>query len=426
MNSMRICETEIRTRIRENGKITFAEFMELALFHPQDGYYTRGRSIGAEGDYFTSSTAHPAFGALIALQVKQMWELLGSPSPFYLVEMGAGGGLLAKDILSYSKLLSQPFKEALQYVALDRRPIAQSAPEWIGSHLQPILTTGVPFRDVVGCFLSNELLDAFPVHRFKIEGGSLKELYVTLDGERLVEIADAPSTPLIQQRLDSLAPDLVGGSLSEGFRGEVNLGIGPWMQEVTQSLSRGFVITIDYGYAAQELYSPQRSRGTLQCYYMHTQSSNPYVHIGQQDITAHVDFTTVMREGEKHGLSTLGFATQRDFLTNLGMQAFMKALRQKGLPQHDYYANRMGMQELVQPNGLGNFKVLVQSKGLPADVLVIPAVIPAQAGKAGIHGLTPGNELVHQMEADLGQIDLPLLSQEHTPLMEGRYPHQTW
>ena len=404
-------QREIVACIQERGRITFAEFMELALFSPQGGYYTSLDRVGAAGDYFTSGAAHPVFGALIVIQLHQIWELMGAPDPFFVLEMGAGNGLLAQDVMDCVERSPTPFQESVRYLALEQRLSVPTPDAMRFTEVQPVVTSAIPLRGIVGCFLSNELLDSFPVHRFQINKGRLKEVYVTLKDDAFAEALDEPSTPLLEERIDSL-----GLTLPEGFRGEVNLGLGPWMAEVAQALKRGFVITIDYGYPARELYSPQRARGTLQCYFKHTQSANPYIRIGQQDITAHVDFTSVIEEGKKHGIESLGPITQREFLNNLGMSAFIEALRSKNLLQREYYANRMAMQELVKPDGLGNFKVLVQSKGLD------------NWGAEGLrlYGLTLGNTLAREMEANVAQLDVPLLKPGHTPLMEGRYPHMTW
>ena len=392
--------------IRQQGKITFAEFMELALFHHQGGYYTSELRVGAYGDFYTSPSAHPVFGALLAIQMEQMWELLGRPAPFFLVEVGAGSGLLARDLLGYAENLSRPFQESLRYLALDR--LTPSFSQTYFPTPEHIYASNIPLHGVQGCFLSNELIDCFPVHRFQISGGSVQEIYVTLEEGQFAEVLGEPSTPLIQERLESL-----GIQLSEGYKGEVNLGIDPWVEEVSQTLELGFVITIDYGHLAQELYSPSRDRGTFRSYYKHIEGSNPYVRLGEQDMTAHVDFTSLMMAGERNGLVTLGIATQREFLTNLGFGAFLKSLSMKSssLSQHDYYTHRMGMLDLIKPEGLGNFKVLVQGKGV---------------GQPRLHALTPGNDVAKELEDKGETLALPALKPEHTNLMEGRYPHMHW
>ncbi len=387
--------------------------MELALFWPNGGYYTSPERIGAEGDYFTAPGAHPAFGALIAVQFYQMWDLLGRPRRFDVVEMGAGGGLLCHDVMAYAGNLPDGFAESMRYLCLDRYAAAgaeAALPPEARQRVQRLATADVPVRGVTGCFLSNELVDAFPVHVIEARGGDLQEVYVTLgDGKprpnvspvgwgKLVETLGEPSTPLIQARLDAL-----GVSLPEGYRTEVNLGIDPWMAQVAEALERGFVLTIDYGYPASEYYSPARKRGTLTCYYRHTQSNDALARPGRQDITAQVDFTSVARAGEAHRLATLGLVTQEQFLGNLGLGGFLSRLRGLGLRPRDAQANRMGMTELATAEGFGRFKVLAQAKGVESPKL---------------WGIEGG---MSRLDRDL---PVPLLTPRHMPLMAGKYPDE--
>ena len=384
----------IRSLIREHGRITFAEFMEKALYDPDGGYYTSPENrVGR--DFYTAPAAHPAFGALITVQLEQLWTAMGTPSPFYVIEVGAGTGVLARDVLTYSSDLSRDFHRALEYVAVDYQPPADSS-----GGTQWVKADGLPFTDVEGCILSNELLDAFPVHRFAVQDGRVMEVYVTLQDGELVEALDEPSTAGIEQRLAGLALDL-----PEGFRGEVNLGMDWWNGEVARVLKRGLVLTIDYGHVAPELYSPLRSRGTLRCYYGHTLADDPYRHIGEQDITTHVDFTSLMASGEERGLTTLGLTTQRSFLYNLGYQQLLDSLYRMGLDQRRMDANRMAMLDLVKPGEMGDFKALAQAKGLPEDLRL--------AGFTGGGGPRAGG---YSPPASL-------LSDSHMELMTARYPH---
>ncbi|MCI0441128.1 MAG: SAM-dependent methyltransferase [Chloroflexi bacterium] len=388
----------IRERIRHRGKISFAEFMELALYHPDGGYYASQPVFGAAGDYYTSPAAHPAFGALLAVQLARMWEILERPATFYAVEMGAGNGILARDILDFAPRLSDGFSRALRYLSLDR--FAPGGPTVSAASVQRIISDRLPFRNVVGCILSNELLDSFPVHRFQVYRGELKEIYVTLsDSGGFVEALGAPSTPLISQRLARL-----GFVLPEGFRGEVNLGIASWTRQVSDALKRGFVLTIDYGYEASALYSPRRSQGTLQTYYRHTDGASPYQRVGRQDMTAHVDFSLVISEGEASGLNTLGLLTQSDFLKSLGFDTLLDRVRKSSLEAQQKAANLAGMRELVKPDGLGGFKALIQER---------------DTGVQDISELAPDPSLV-------GKLDPPPLSQDHMPLMQGAYPEMAW
>jgi len=394
-------EGDIKKLIVERGRITFAKFMEMALFSPRGGYYT-SEEHRKERDYYTAPVAHPVFGALVTLQLEQMWELMGSPSPFYVLEVGAGGGVLARDILEYSSGLTSAFSNALKYIQVDYEPPLSSQVD-----AQFIKASGLPFRDVVGCVLSNELLDAFPVHRFAIQGNRLKEVYVTLKEAELVEVLDEPSTPRLEQRLSCLGLDL-----PEGFQGEVNPAMDAWIEEISRVLKLGFVLTIDYGHMAQDMYSSGRARGTLRCYYRHVLEGNPYRRIGRQDITAHVDFSSLMRSGEDHGLTPVGFTTQREFLHNLGFSRFLDFLGERQLPQRERDANRMGMLELVKAGEMGDFKVLAQAKGLyqGIDLLGFQSNSPLQEGSRTVKEIPP----------------LPLISPRHLDLMAGRYPHLSW
>tara|TARA_B100000315_G_C14418575_1_gene514445 strand:- start:156 stop:809 length:654 start_codon:yes stop_codon:yes gene_type:complete len=207
------------------------------------------------------------------------------------------------------------------------------------------------------------LLDNFPVHRFAIEGGKVKEVFVTLAGGNLTEVLDAPSSPRIEQRLAGL-----GAVLPEGYRGEVNLAMEDWTGQLTATLDRGFVLTIDYGQLAADLYSPENSQGTLVCFNRHVVSSDPYQHIGQQDITAQVDFTSLMRLGDQCELATVGYALQRHFLANLGFSSFLDALQTQGLSDARLELSRMAMMTLVDPDEYGDFKVLAQAKGMGTGI----------------------------------------------------------
>jgi SAM-dependent MidA family methyltransferase len=218
------------------------------------------------------------------------------------------------------------------------------------------------FRNVVGCILSNELLDNFPVHRFAIQDGSVKEVFVTVAGGHLAEVLDEPSSSAIEERLAGL-----GLALTEGYRGEVNLGLEDWTRDISSALDRGFVLTIDYGHEAADLYSPGNDQGTLACFHRHAVRSDPYQDIGQQDITSHVDFTTLMRLGERHGLATAGYARQRQFLTNLGFCSLVDALPTQGVSAARTELDRIAMMALVDPEEYGDFKVLAQVKGLALD-----------------------------------------------------------
>ena len=425
---------EIERRIRRRGRITFAEFMEVALFWPQGGYYLGWSPVGASGDYYTSPSVHPAFGALLAVQLLQMWYLLGRPQPFTVVEMGAGNGLLARDILNYSSHLLPDFRRSLRYVCMDLRAVAgleaalpsfeneptQNAPkasriaaavpaDGVSTNPPPGsqgLRYGIPLSGVRGCILSNELLDAFPVHQVKVHRGMLQEVYVALRDRQLVEILGEPSCTELLGRLES-----IGVELAEGQVAEINLGIDRWAGEVAAALESGFVLTVDYGKTATQLYSAEeRPDGTLTTYYRHTQTDDPFRHVGSQDITAQVDFTAVVKAGRAHSLRMLGYNRQSDFLHSLGLGEWHRSLGGLHLSQQQTQANRAGILDLARIGGLGDFKVLVQGKNV---------------GKPSLWGFDSASEQEPGQEGGLARpegLPVPLLTGDHLPFLEGRYP----
>jgi SAM-dependent MidA family methyltransferase len=357
--------------------MTFAQFMQACLYSPRGGFYA-ARDTRISTHFGTAPMSHPVFGALLARQLAQMWHLLGDPPVFQVIEVGSGDGALAQAIVQACGRMAPRLAQALYYVAADYEPrwLESPANSLAWDHgtgdarspprrdalvgVQRVKTDGLrAFRQVVGCILCNELLDNFPVHRFAIQGGSVKEVFVTLAGGQLTEVLDEPSSPRLAERLTSL-----GVSLPEGYRGEVNLAMEDWTYQLSQALDRGFVLTIDYGQLAPDLYSPQNHQGTLVCYHRHVASRDPYQHLGQQDITCQVDFTSLMRLGERHGLATVGYTLQRQFLMNLGFSSCLDALQTQGLSAARRALSRMAMLALVDPEDYGDFKVLAQAKGL--------------------------------------------------------------
>ncbi len=349
----------LRRRIDAEGAITFHDFMETALYHPQLGYYATREPMGRAGDYLTSPEVHPVFGALVAKQARQCWELLGSPPAFDLVEQGAGTGLLARDVLRWTQTRAPEFAAALRYRIVEvsaslRRRQQETLAAYAG---------GIEWLDELpdafdGLLISNELLDSFPVHRIAHQDRQLLEVYVSHAGGRFEELLGLASTPRIAEYFANL-----GLWPGDGCLAEVNLHAVDWMAQAARSLRRGFVLTFDYGYLAPELYAPWRKDGTLLCFYRHNPSDDPYARIGRQDLTAHVDFTTLMRAGEANGLAVAGFTTQARFLASLGIGAGVDAVaRESPEALEEYYARRRAAQELIDPAGPGRIRVLAQRK----------------------------------------------------------------
>ena len=347
---------ELRRRIGGRGPITFAEFMRVALYWPRGGYYASHPAPGPHGDFYTAPLTHPVFGALVGRQLAQMWRAMGSPEPFWVLEPGAGTGTLGRDVARHATDADPAFAAALRYAAVEVR-----APD-VGGPDARVRSNGLPFRGVRGVVLANELLDAMPVHRVTVADGALRELYVGLgrDGG-FEERTGEPSTPELEGRLEAL-----GVVLSEGYRAEINLGLGAWCATAAEALDEGYVLVIDYGHEAAAYYGPSRSRGTLRCYAGHTLNADPYRDPGTQDISVHVELTSLRRAAEATGLSHLGSTSQAGFLRALGFDAYRADVAgRRDLPARVRTANLRALDVLVAPDGMGAFRVLAFGKSAP-------------------------------------------------------------
>lgn len=357
-------EKVILARITERGvPITFAEFMDLALYHPQYGYYNQvEQKIGREGDYYTSVHVSSLFGQAVARQLLEMGSILGW-NGLKLVEYGAGEGYLALDILdafvrSFPPSLGQIPYYIVERSGYHRRQQQRRLEDYAGQvHWVEELSEvnqGKPFKGIV---FSNELVDAFPVHRVKQVEGQLKEIYVDNVNGSLVDKLGELSRPRLKEYFPSL-----DFALEEGQEAEINLNALEWLEEVGRYLEKGFVLTIDYGYEVGELAHPRRFDGTVMCYYRHQADANPYDRIGLKDITSHVNFTALMKYGQKLGLEVTGFTNQMRFL--VGLEAG-KELENPELTPMERQKLALALKELVMPDRMGErFRVLIQHKGL--------------------------------------------------------------
>jgi SAM-dependent MidA family methyltransferase len=343
----------------ERGGISFREFMETVLYEPRLGYYTGGReTIGREGDYLTSPEVSPIFGAMIGRQLREMWVAMGRPERFDVVECGAGNGTLARDILTWSHRAAAELHAAISYRIVEPNPALRARQRLVLESADLAGRTSweeaVP-QETEGCMLSNELLDAMPVHRVAVESGVLREVYVAWEGGRFREELRAPSLEVIGYF------DALGLLPGEGCHAEVNLAALDWVRDAARALAAGFFLTFDYGYEAEELYAPWRKDGTLLGFYRHNPSTDPYARIGRQDLTSHVDFTSVRRAGEAAGMTTLRLASQSEYLAGLGITEALEHAPEGDL--EEMFARRRAVMELLDPGGLGRIKVLVQAKG---------------------------------------------------------------
>jgi len=355
----------LREEIARSGPIPFVRFMAQALYHPDHGYYTGGDAqIGPRGDYYTSPSVHAVFGELIARQLLQMVAVLGPADDFVtLVEMGAGRGVLCRDILHRVRQVSPAAFSRLQYVIVEKSPRLMQRQQAALSDLPVRWADHIPIG-VTGVVLSNELIDAFPVHRLRMEAGRLQEMWVDWREDGFQPVWMAPSSPKLAPHLRQLDVPF-----DRPMELEVNLQALDWMRAVAAALTRGFVLTIDYGYPAAGLYGGRRRRGTFLCYDRHTVNEAPFERIGMQDMTAHVDFTSLARAGEEAGLSLLGFTDQTHFLMGLGIAQRMEEAAAGMETSPEARRTFLAMRQLMAPGGMGSvFKVLIQGKGVPSDL----------------------------------------------------------
>lgn len=350
-------------RIGRQGPLTFAEFMEACLYDAAHGYYTRHVTGRPHADYFSSPDLGPIFGRLLARQLREMWDVLGQPARFDLLEWGGGSGQLARQVLDAAQGAPE-FFAALRLTLVERSPQrraeAQVALEAFADRAR--VTAAPPAEPVAGCILSNELVDALPVHRVVRRPIGLREIHVTVRNGELAEEEGELSTPALADYLR-----LYGAPLEEGQLAEVHLSALDWLEKAAAALERGFLLTIDYGYRARELYGPGRLRGTLMAYREHRAHEDWLAHPGEQDLTAHVNFTALEEHGRKLGLEPLGLTTQTNFLLALARAGNYADLGAADACASDQLMARLAFQQLIHPAGMGEtFKVLIQAKGVKA------------------------------------------------------------
>jgi SAM-dependent MidA family methyltransferase len=347
----------VTEKIEKDGPIPFREFMELALYYPEHGYYTSEHTdLGRMGDFYTSSHVHPVFGACIGKQIEEMWKAIDTPEEFYLIEIGAGKGYLAADMLKY--LQGKSFSDAVRYVIVEINPCMQQKQQGILAPYQDKIKwvrTLNEIRSVQGCIVNNELLDSFPVHLVQTERDTLKEIYVSIQDDEFQEILCESRSEL----LDYLKEFKI--TLPDDYRTEFNLMIKDWLRDVAVVLDEGFLFTIDYGYPSGEYYRPERNRGTLLCYYKHQINERPFEHIGAQDITAHVNFSALKKWGEDVGFVAVGYCRQGTFLVSLRIENVLSEMKAE---QGEAVAGYGRVSTLLSPEGMGDsHKVMIQYKG---------------------------------------------------------------
>ncbi len=360
-----------RIAAQPNQRVTFADFMDWVLYEPELGYYSRADRYALPADFVTSPHVSQDFATLLANQFVQMWHLLDSPANFTLLEVGAGSGVLARDLLMAIQKHYPEFAGVLTYKIAERSAGLQT------SQQQQLQSQGViwvdlndlPANALTGCIFSNELVDALPVHRVTLHQGQLQEIYVTIqeegDGIRFREEIGDLSTPRLRQYFEDLGIDFLSPAYPEGYQTEVGLAALDWLHSVGTVLQKGYLLTIDYGHTASRYYHPTRSQGTLMAYRRHQMQADLYAQIGQQDLTAHVNFSALEEQGKSLELQPLGLVTQEQFLSALGI---LDRLANLALISDDdprqIMTQRQALHLLMDPLGLGGFYVMIQGKGL--------------------------------------------------------------
>jgi SAM-dependent MidA family methyltransferase len=358
----------LAARIQAGGPITVAEFVELALYHPQHGYYTTAsRRSGRRGDFFTSVDVGPLFGELLSVQIEEMWYRLGRPAALDLVEAAAGDGRLARDVLDAARAGHPGFYGTIRLHLVEPSPQARAAQrDTLGPHADRLATSGAELpAGITGVILANELLDALPPHAVVMREDGLHERLVDVGPGGFIEVEGPPSTPQIARYLER-----VGAALERGWRAEVNLAAERWVGEAARRLTRGFLMIIDYGHEAPALYSASHAEGTLTSFTRHVSDPAPNGWLkepGRRDITAHVDLTGIRLAAEREGLETLAALDQTYFL--LGLGAAERLATTTGDPLSEL-RRRLALKTLVAPGGIGStHKVLIFGRGVGRPAL---------------------------------------------------------
>jgi SAM-dependent MidA family methyltransferase len=357
----------IEQEIRERGPMPFSRYMELCLYHPELGYYSRNvEQFGKAGDFYTSSDVHAVFGRLLARQFEEMWRVLGSPGHIEVVELGPGRGLFARDVLDWSEKKFPKFFVAVHYTLAENSPaLRKKLQESLSRHMEVgrVALAGQGGEANVWRALSpevpvivfgNEFFDALPVEMVSDKG----QLTIDFRDGRLAE-AWVPASAEALEFLDrySVHPEV-------GDRIEVPLLAQAYMRGIARGVRRGFVVAVDYGYTRDEQLAG-RHRGTLSTYRKHSAGTNPYEAPGEQDITAHVNFTALAAVAEMEGMRAEKLVTQSQFLMGIGEGTqFADAFEECRLPEERAKV-ALQLKHLVTPAGMGeSFHVLVASRGV--------------------------------------------------------------
>jgi len=348
-----------------DGCISFAEFMNKALYTPNLGYYSSSiRKFGAEGDFVTAPEISPLFSQCLA---KQCQQVLASFDEAVILEFGAGSGIMAAEILKALESMNELPK---QYLILElSADLQQRQRETLQAQIPHLLDRvqwlqSLPIEPLQGVILANEVLDAMPVQRFRVDEQGVSEYYVSLgenDNTPFVWETKSSSDESLRAIVESL-------HLEVGYSSELNSALPAWIQSLSDILSDGLVLLIDYGFPSREYYHPQRNQGTLMCHYKHYAHDNPLILVGLQDITAHVDFTAVAESAHAAGLDVSGYTNQANFLLSSGLAELLSGFDPED--SRNYLEQTQAAKKLMMPHEMGElFKVMALTRNLDMPLL---------------------------------------------------------
>lgn len=352
----------LHTHLEQKQEIPFAEFMHLALYAPGQGYYSSGlQKLGKQGDFITAPELTPLFGKTLANQCQQILQQLSNPALF---EFGAGTGTLCVDVLSHlEELDSLPGTYYILEVSSNLRHRQQELIKGKIPHLadKVIWLERWPETPFNGVILANEVLDAMPVHRFMQTEHGVMESFITLNEQgQLTEVFKPSDNTRLLTYINNNIPENPAPYLSE-----VNLFIDDWLLNNYRMLNQGAVLLVDYGFPRHEYYHADRNQGTLMCHYQHHAHTAPLLHPGEQDITAHVDFTHVAEAAQQAGFHVAGYTNQASFLLANGLLSFIHNLTS----EQEQFRSKQAIKQLTQPSEMGElFKVIALTKNMEIDL----------------------------------------------------------
>jgi len=366
----------LREEIRRSGPLSFYRFMELCLYHPQHGYYVSGRrKLGAGGDFYTSAHLAPVLARLLAQHLERLWNILGRPARFDLVELGPGDGSLASELLPWARYRFPEFFVSLHYLGVEQSPqgitrIEERLREFSGhariAASNDWLSGQMAEEGLQGCVFANEFFDALPVHWLVWREEGWRERYVSIEEGKLRWIEGPPSDlKLVQEAERRFAPDLPAAERPDGWVAELRPGARLWMEQIARRLERGQALIFDYGYTLDEWRQGRFSEGSTLGYRLHQVAYDLLANPGDQDLTAHVDFTELIETGEQAGLRLRSLESQAQFLLGIGQADEFGEVFLGCASEEERLRRARSLKTLILPQGMGEtFRVLRMEKRL--------------------------------------------------------------